>query len=392
MATTSGTDELAEVDVLRTQRPAAAEPPDGPARGFSPQAIAAITTLAVGLILLVEVFLAPAAPWGGVDNPGAFHPPRSRAEHLVAKMDGHTFAATAMDPTMAHAPDSYFGDRADAAYRSSRPVQGWVDLVASAGGQRSLLAPAILVLTAVGLGAAVLSVADLGRASGRRIRWLGLVAATPAGIAAVAYPGICEPLAIALACWGIAAWLRDRPWEAVALLTAAALTRETMVVVPLGLGLAHLIERRTPIGAIKLAVPAVAYGAWIVIVHARIGAWPSDYAQTGDLLAGFQAGFPHWHLAEWAAALLLVGSAAVVAVRGTTWMRAIAVLYVPLLAVANHQVWWVWLGFGRVAVLLPVFALIALGTPIRSSAPAVGADPVDPSDQAEAVAAGSIPA
>lgn len=354
---------------------ATAPPPEGATTaraprppGFPALTVAIIGSLAVGLILLLEVFAAPAAPWGGVDNPGGFGPPESRAEHLVAKMDGHTFAEIALDPTMADTPDAYFGDRENAAYRSSRPVQGWVAFVASAGGRRPLLAPAILVVTSLTVGAALLSVAALARVVGRRVRYLGAVLATPAFIAAIAYPGICEPLAIALSCAGIAAWLRRRPWPAVALLTAAVLTRETMIVVPLGLGITHLIERRSPVGALKLAVPAAAYAGWIAVVHARLGAWPSDYSQTAGPLVGFRQAFPHWHLAEWAAALLLVASAALIASRGTTWMRVIAVLHVPILVVANHQVWWVWLGFGRVTVLLPIFALITLGTPLAVEA------------------------
>jgi hypothetical protein len=209
-------------------------------------------------------------------------------------------------------------------------------------------------------------VAALARVTGRRVRYLGAVLATPAFIAAVAYPGISEPLAIALSCAGIAAWLRTRPWLAVALLTAAGLTRETMLVVPLGLGITHLIERRTPIGALKLAVPAVAYGAWTVVVHTRLGAWPSDYSQADGPLVGFRQAFPNWHAAEWLAALLLVASVVVIARHGTTWMRVIAVLHVPILVAANHQVWWVWLGFGRVTMLLPIFALITLGTPLAA--------------------------
>lgn len=348
-----------------TEAPEEAVTPPAPRPpAFPALTVAIIASLAVGFILLLEVFVAPPAPWGGVDNPGGFGPPQSRAEHLVAKMDGHTFAEIALDPMMVNTPDSYFGDRENAAYRSSRPVQGWVAFVASAGGQRPLLAPAILVLTSVTVGAAVLSVAALARVTGRRVRYLGAVLATPAFVAAVAYPGICEPLAIALACAGIAAWLRKQPWPAVALLTAAVLTRETMIVVPLGLGITHLIQRRTPIGALKLAIPAAAYGGWVLLVHDRLGAWPSDYSQTDGLLVGFRQAFPHWHLAEWAAAALLVASVAVIARRGTTWMRIIALLHLPILAVANHQVWWVWLGFGRVTMLLPIFALITLGTPL----------------------------
>ena len=358
---------------------------------FPALTVAIIATVAVGFILLLQTFMAPPAPWGGVDNPGGFGPPQSRAEHLVAKMDGHTFAEVALDPTLAHTPDAYFGDRADAAYRSSRPVQGWVDYLASFGGQRSLLAPAILLVTALTVGVALLSVAALARTLGRRVRYLGLVLATPAFIAAIAYPGICEPLAIALACAGITAWLRKQPWLAVALLSAATLTRETMIVVPLGLGITYLIERRTPIGALKLAIPAMAYGAWIAVVHARLGAWPSDYSQTSGPLDGFRQAFPHWHGAEWAAALLLIASVVVIARRGTTWMRVIALLQVPILLVANYQVWWVWLGYGRVTMLLPIFALITLGTPstdeVDEAPQATRADASDEATQVGALAA-----
>lgn len=349
-----------------------ADPPStSRSSGFPALTVAIVASLAVGFILLLQVFGAPPAPWGGVDNPGGFGPPESRAEHLVAKMDGHTFAEIALDPTMVNTPDSYFGDVENAAYRSSRPMQGWLAFVASAGGQRPLLAPALLLLTALTVGAAVLSVAALARATGKRVRYLGAILATPAFVAAVAYPGISEPLAIALACAGITAWLRTQPWLAVVLLSAAGLTRETMLVVPLGLGIAHLLARRTPIGALKLAIPAVVYGVWITLVHARLGAWPSDYSQADGPMVGFRQAFPNWHTAEWFAAALLVASAVVIARRGTTWMRVIALLHVPILVVANHQVWWVWLGFGRVTMLLPIFALITLGTPL---APASDAD------------------
>ncbi|MEZ5179041.1 MAG: hypothetical protein R2746_12435 [Acidimicrobiales bacterium] len=356
----------------------AARPPAFPAL-----TVAIVASLAVGFILLLEVFVAPPAPWGGADNPGGFGPPQSRAEHLVAKMDGHTFAEIALDPNMVNTPDAYFGDRENAAYRSSRPMQGWLAFVASAGGQRPLLAPALLALTAATVGAAILSVAALARVAGRRVRYLGAVLATPAFIAAVAYPGICEPLAIALSCAGIAAWLRKQPWLAVGLLTAAGLTRETMLVVPLGLGITHLLQRRTPLGALKLALPAVAYGVWITLVHDRLGAWPSDYSQTAPPLEGFRMAFPHWHAAEWAAAALLVASAAVIATRGTTWMRVIALLHVPILVAANHQVWWVWLGFGRVTMLLPIFALIVLGTPLADERREQASEAVDGEAPAE---------
>ena len=45
---------------------------------------------------------------------------------------------------MSHSVADYHGDGADAAYRASRPVMGWLGFVASAGGERDLVAPASL--------------------------------------------------------------------------------------------------------------------------------------------------------------------------------------------------------------------------------------------------------
>ena len=60
-------------------------------------------------------------------------------------------------------------------------------------------------------------------------------------------------------------------------LTLAALTRESMLLVPLVLVLLEL--RRDPSRATvrrvsPLLVPFAAYGAWIVFVHVRVGSWP----------------------------------------------------------------------------------------------------------------------
>ncbi len=350
-------------------------------------------TLGMGLILLVQVFLAPPAPFGGLDKPGAWDPPRDRAELLVAKMDGHTFAQTATDPTMARTVAAYHGDEANAAYRSARPVMGWTYLVASAGGNRTLLAPAILVLTALSAGALVLSVDALVRALGGRSRYLVVVLATPAMVAAAAYPGICEPWACVLTLLALTAWTRGRAWPAVALFTVAALTRETMLLVPLGIGLDHLVRTRRVDGVLKLAIPALAYAAWNGVVYLRIGALPSDYSQTGGLLEGFAQAVPHWKGPEVATAALFLAAAAAIVWWGTGWMKATLAAHAAFYLFMNHQVWWVWWGFGRVGPMIPLLGLVALCVRLSRPAPDRPADgvvdaPHPPApDPAEATAA-----
>ena len=339
-------------------------PRTAPGSAVSARGLATVLTVAVLIVLLAQVFLTPPAPWGGIDdNPGAWNPPRSRAELLVAKMDGHTFAQVASDPTMRHTVEDYGGDPENAAYRSARPLLGWVEWVASAGGRRALLAPAILALTAVWLGMLLLATDGLARALGaNRVPLLALVALLPVSVAAIAYPGIADPLATSLALFALTAWFRDRRLLAVLLFCLAALTRETTILVALGLGLAELWRTRRLTGLWGLFLPPAVYLAWTAVVHGRIGAWPSDYSQIDGPFVGFGQGFPHWHPAEWTVALVLVASAVVLWRSGQAWMRAILLVHLGFFVFMNYQVWWVWLGFGRVGSILPVLAYVALVT------------------------------
>lgn len=329
--------------------------------------LAIVTTVAVGIVILVQALFAPPAPWGGVDKLGAWDPPESRSELLIAKMDGHSFALIATDPTISRSVEAYRGDEAQAAYRSARPIQGWIDWAASLGGQRPILGPIILVLSALEIGLAIVAIDALGRALGRRVSPLWAILATPAFIASVAYPGLCDPLGLALVAAATTAWLRERAWLAVALFTAAALTRETMLIVPLSLGIVHLWRHRTPIGALKLGIPAAAYAGWLAFVHARTGAWPTDYGQSAGAFEALRDVLPYWHTAEYLSAALLVASFAVIAWRGTDWMRITAAINGLLLVFMGQQIALGWFSFGRVTALVPMLALVALGRPIEAT-------------------------
>jgi len=328
--------------------------------GPTPGGIALVVSLAFGAMLLAEVFLAPPTPFGGVDNPGAWFPPRSRAELLVAKMDGHAFAQIAEDPTMAHTVAAYHGDETDAAYRASRPVMGWAIFATSAGGQRDLVAPAALLLTALFVGLVVLAVDFLGRALNLRVGLLLLVPVMPAMVAAAAFPGVCEPLACSLVLFGLGYWCRGRTVPAIVLLSAAALTRETMILVPLALGIDHLIQKRTLKGAWPLFIPPAVYGAWVAVVYNRIGALPTSYSPMDGPLVGFRQGLAHWRLAEFVTAAVLIASAVIILKWGTSWMVAILAVHAVFSVFMNIQVWFAWWAFGRVMTLLPLLAVVAL--------------------------------
>jgi hypothetical protein len=329
---------------------------------MSPRAIALVVALGVGLIFVVQLLSFNASTPRTVDAGGAWHPPSSRAEQLVAKMDGHAFAQIASDPLMRRTVDDFHGDVGAAAYRASRPLPGWMFAVGSLGGQRVLLAPAMLVLTAVTIGWAIFSVDVLGRSLGLRVRYLGALVLTPAMVASIAYPGLGDPLAIALSMTALAAWFRGRVWWAVGLFAASGLCRETALLVPLGLALQVIWERRSLRPALPLALAPLPYVAWMAVVRARIGA-PDGGGQLTAPFAGLLEVLPTWDAAEYLTVALLTASTVVIFWRGYGWMKTIAALNVALATLMGPLVWFRWWGFGRVLTILPVLALVALSRP-----------------------------
>jgi len=360
--------------------------PDG-SDGFSARAIAVLNVIGVGFVLVLQLLLLdPSAPKEPHYN-GAWNPPESRAELLVAKMDGHAFAQTAEDPFLQHTLEDYSNDPVNAAYRASRPFPGWVYSVASLGGQRPLLAPVILVITALSIGFVVWALDLLGRALDVQVRLLGSVAALPAVVAAIAYPGISEPMGLGLSLSGLALWFRHRTAAAVACFAAAALCRETMLLVPLGLALSIIVERRSLRPALPLAIPAAAYVGWVALVHARFGELPSSYSPMAAPFTGLAEAISYWHLAEWLTAALLAASGVAIVRWGPRWMQAILAVHLLFFTTMSTIVWWVWWGFGRVGTILPLLALVAWSSS-RSPAPAAGRAP----SGADALAATPAPA
>jgi hypothetical protein len=154
-------------------------------------------------------------------------------------------------------------------YRLMRILQ---PALAAPGGEGTPLVIALLLLGVVGLGLLCGAVADLAARHGRSPA-VGYLAAIPA-LAPVLVLTV-EPLAYGLALVGLACVDRRRLGVAAACFVAAALTRETSLVVVAGAAVG-LVAVRRPLDAVAVASPAfVLTAAWYLVLGEVVDpAWP----------------------------------------------------------------------------------------------------------------------
>ena len=167
---------------------------------------------------------------------------------------------------------------------------------------------------------------------------------------------------LALALW---CWARSRRGTAVLALSAAALTRETMLFGVAALALWELWEQRHHLAvgvrrAALLAIPFAVYAAWIVVVRLRLGNWP--FNRSNDRL-----GFPGAGLVDglgradspstigfWVVVGVALVVTALVAAR-TDPLTWIATTFLVLGVVLGPDVWITNAGYQR--TLVPLFLL-----------------------------------
>jgi len=298
-----------------------------------------------------------------------YDPPRTRAEAMLIEGDGQAFGALAQDPLLSRpgvfsATGAHERPAQEAAYRAARPLFGWLGWAVSLGRPRAV-APALLLLTVLGAMALAAAVAVVAVSVGRRPD-LGVVAVLLPGSLALLGSTGPEALGTALALGGAVLWGRDeREWRrlGIAAMTAGALARETLLIVPLAIALVELRRRRA---RLILLVPMAALAAWDVVVRLRVGYFPSSAAR-GRLAAPWTtlAGVAHWSPAD--ALVAAVGVALVL--RG--WHRLPAMWqvilfgYLALAAVLGPKVWADWWAFSR--PLLPLYAIAFVGCLPRAS-------------------------
>lgn len=251
-----------------------------------------VATLAAGLLVLLR--FAVVEPPAGEAPPcdrtfvRRYDPPRTKVDTMLIVDDGQAWAVLAQDPTYSD-PDVFCDGSGEFVYRAQRPMYGWLVWAASFG-QAAAVPVALMAVSVLGVGVLAASGVVLAAHEGRIPRFGALVALMPGSFYTIMTFGP-EALATGLCLLALTWWTgaRRRPWAAVAALTVAVLCRDILVLVPVAIGLYELVRRVRPLRQLlPLAVPAVAYAAWITSLKARYGAWPSDRQKLERLAPPFR--------------------------------------------------------------------------------------------------------
>jgi hypothetical protein len=291
----------------------------------------------------------------------AFDHPQTHAETLIDGMDGQAYGQIALDPTMAHAA-AEFGSPADAAYREARPAYAWAAFLPSAGGGPAHVAAALLVLSVLSVAALAAATAALARRAGRPPMVGALVALLPGAAITVFAPGGAEAFGCALAIAGLVLWLDRRYAGAIALLSLAALTRETLLLFPLVLAGCELWSRRNLLAA-RLVIPFAVYGVWIGVVYSRVGALPSSAGQ-GRLdwpLVGLFRALANWSpmSIEVAAGIAALALLAIARLHHPA-LRLLLIAHLAFAPLMGELVWLSWKDFSRVLLPVTILGIVAL--------------------------------
>jgi hypothetical protein len=186
--------------------------------------------------------------------------------------DGQFYYRLALDPANLHR--TAFGITMDAPYRLQRigyPALAWLaSLGRAAWVPAALAAVNVLALAAIGLIGGMLA-----RDAGRHALW-GLLLAGYFGFFISAGCDLAEPVAAACLLCGILGYRRGRPVLAGLAFGYGALTRETVLIAPLALAAARLIElwrgrARPGPGDLAWCLPLAVFAAWQVVLWAATG-------------------------------------------------------------------------------------------------------------------------
>jgi hypothetical protein len=186
--------------------------------------------------------------------------------------DGQFYYRLALDPANLH--HTAFGITMDAPYRLQRigyPALAWLASL----GQHAWVPVALVAVNVLALGAIGLAGGMLARDRGRHALW-GLLLAGYFGFFISVGCDLTEPVAAACLLAGVLACRRGRPVLAGLAFGYGALTRETVLIVPLALGVTRLIamaRRQAWPGAADLAwcLPAGVFAAWQAVLWAATG-------------------------------------------------------------------------------------------------------------------------
>ncbi len=306
--------------------------------------------------------------------------------HAAYGYDGQFFYRLALDPANLH--HTAFGITMDQPYRYTRigyPALAWLISL----GQHQIVPVALIAVNILAIGGLGVLGGLFARQSGRHALW---------GLALPAYFGLitslgrdtAEPLAAVCLLGGMLAYRRRRPVLAAVLLAYGALTRETVLVVPVAIAivrLAQLARRRAKPGSDDLtwAVPIAVFTGWQLVALNATGKL-SLFADGGrnfgtPFAAAIHAvlySFSHininhldrvdvWLLEFTALAVLAV--AALLSLRATTvpaYERLAFVFYLAEVCVLTPTTWGSYVaGFRSFIEVYLLAMIILLATPLR---------------------------
>jgi len=186
--------------------------------------------------------------------------------------DGQFYYRMALDPANLH--KTAFGITMDAPYRFMRIGYSALAWLVSLG-QHAAVPYTLVAINVAALGALAYLGGVLAQEAGRHALW-GLLLAGYFGLMDSLSRDLTEPLGALCLIAGILAYRKRHPLLAAAAFGYGVLTRETVLVVPVVLGIARIVQiarRRARPGADDLAwvVPAVVFAGWELVVKAATG-------------------------------------------------------------------------------------------------------------------------
>ena len=193
--------------------------------------------------------------------------PTFKLRHESGFYDGAYFYAIARDPIATGRAHHLL---TEAPYYWGHPAYGWLAWLASGGGRPTAVPDALLAvgLLAVFLAGAAASL--LAGALGWSL-WGGLVVALNPGLVFAVYSDTSESLGAALLLLALAAYVRGRRSESVALFAALCFVKEPLVLVPLAIAAWELWRTRRPTFVAAAVVPAA---LWWLYLRIHLGAFP----------------------------------------------------------------------------------------------------------------------
>jgi hypothetical protein len=186
--------------------------------------------------------------------------------------------------------------------------------------------------------------------------WLGVRVLTP------------DALGLGLALLGLAFAARGSDRTAVALLAAAALTKEQFLLVALGVAIWCLLDRARVRAAVYLIAPAVPLAAWSLVVSARLGGG-FDPRNSIDIPGrGILRAIPNWSVNQtdgilaWLTLALVIGTAVALLRSRNRFAVSVGWPWIILAVLSSSAVW----EYGNnsmraLAILAPIGALAVWG-------------------------------